>query len=188
MKPANPANIANDSKAVEYKNVGFWSWTTTLYLDQLLQSASGGKTHQLWTKVRYIPEEILSKQRYYRHLCFLPYWICKSHPIEIAEFFLMLKPYQHSDVIEQLYSSDDNMASYPGVIEVAKRLYIDKDGQKYRRNVVGRKTAGSAWRLAKVVCKQWELNYDLQTLSADQVWDLLPKEFNGWKRLVHSSD
>ena len=176
--------IPNNSEAVEYQNVGFWSWVSALYLDQILKPNSGGKTFQLWTNPRYIPEHILSKRRYYRNLCFLPYWICKSHSTETAEFFLMLPPYQHSDIIEQLYADDQSFVAYPGVVDVAKKLYIDPQKGVYRPNTTGRTTAGSGWRLAKVICKQWELNYDLQALSSDSIWNLLPAEFNGWKRIA----
>ena len=180
------SSIPDNSAASEYENVGFWAWVTSLYFEQLLKPNSGGKTFQLWTYPRYIPEAALSKRRYYRHLCYLPYRICKSHPEGTAEFFLILPPYQHSDVIEQLYTSDQGFTPYPGVIEVAKKLYIDPSNGTYRKNFLGRSTAGSAYRLAKVVCKQWLMNYDLHVLSEEQIWNLLPKEFNGWKRLVSS--
>lgn len=180
--------IPRNSDAAEYENVGFWSWLSGLYFEQLLKSNSGGKTFQLWTNPRYIPEAALSKRRYYRHLCYLPYHICKLHPEGTAEFFLApLKPYQHSDVIEQLFTSDQNFTPYPGVIEVAKELYIDPETGSYRKNVTGRATAGSAIRLAQVICKQWQMNYDLHVLTKEQIWDLLPNEFNGWKRLAKAS-
>ena len=176
--------IPNDSQAAEYENVGAWSWITSLYIEQLLKPNSGGKTLQLWTDPRYIPEAVMSKRRYYRHLCYLPYLIYKSHPEGTSEFFLApLAPFQHSDVIEQLYTSDQSFTPYPGVIEVAKKLYIDPKDGSYRPNFLGRTTAGSAFRLAKVICNQWQLNYDLHVLSDQQIWDLLPSEFNGWKRL-----
>ena len=180
--------IPPTSAAVEYENVGFWSWITALYIDQLLEPNKGGKSHKLWSDVRYITEERLSKRRYYRHLCFLPYWVCKIHPIETAEFFLMLAPYVHSEIIEQIFTAEQSFAAYPGMIEVAKRLYIDPQKNNYRPNTTGRLTGGSAWRLANVICKQLQLNYDLHVLSSDQIWDLLPKEFNGWKRLANKDD
>jgi len=180
------SSIPDQSPAAEYENVGFWAWVTSLYFEQLLKPNSGGKTFQLWTNPRYIPEATLSKRRYYRHLCYLPYLICKSHPPGTAEFFLSLLPFQHSDIIEQLYTSDQSFTPYPGVIEVAKKLYIDPSDGSYRKNFLGRSTAGSAFRLAKVICNQWQMNYDLHVLSEEQIWDLLPKEFNGWKRLVSS--
>jgi len=181
------SSIPDDSPASEYENVGFWAWVSSLYFEQLLKPNSGGKTFQLWTNPRYIPEAALSKRRYYRHLCYLPYLICRSHPEETAEFFLSLPPFQHSDVIEQVYTSDQNFTPYPGVIAVAKKLYIDPSDGSYRKNFLGRSTAGSAFRLAKVICNQLQMNYDPHVLSEDQIWDLLPKEFNGWKRLASSS-
>lgn len=180
--------IPSNSAAGDYENVGFWSWISAVYIDQILKPNKGGKTFQLWTSVRYIPQPQLSKRRYYRHLTFLPYWICKMHAPETAEFFLMRRPYEHSDIIEQLYTSDENFTPYPGVIDVAKRLYIDKANQNYRPNVTGRATPGSAVRLAQVICKQWQLNYDLHALTADQIWQLLPAEFNGWKRQAKQAE
>ena len=176
--------IPKNSNIDQYINVGFWSWVSALYLTQLLEPNKDGKSFKLWSNYRYIPEAQLSKFRYYRHLCFLPYWIYKTQPQATAEFFLINKPYVHSDAIEQLYTADKNFTPFPGIIEVAKRLYINPNTNSYRKNYLGKSTAGSARRLATVIVKQWQLNYDLQVLPADQIWEILPKEFNNWKKLA----
>lgn len=180
--------IPDGSSQEEYNNVGFWTWVSALYLTQLLEPVRGSKSYKLWSDYRYIPEAQLSKLRYYRHLCFLPYWICKTQPLKTAEFFLINKPYVHSDAIEQLYTADKNFLPFPGIIEVAKRLYINPNSNNYRKNYLGKSTAGSARRLATIIAKQWQLNYDLHVLTADQIWEILPKEFDSWKRLAHSSN
>ena len=176
--------IPSNSTIDQYNNVGFWTWISALYLTQLLEPNKDGKSFKLWSNYRYIPEAQLSKLRYYRHLCFLPYWICKTQPQATAEFFLINKPYVHSDAIEQLYTADKDFLPFPGIIEVAKRLYINPQSNTYRKNYLGKSTAGSARRLATVIVKQWQLNYDLQVLTADQIWEILPKEFNNWKKLA----
>ena len=180
-------SIPDGSSGSEYENVGFWAWVSVLYMDQLLEPYTDGKSYKLWSNVRYIPEAQLSKLRYYRHLCFLPYWICKTQPRKTAEFFLINKPYSHSDVIEQLYTSDKDFLPFPSIIEVATRLYVNPKTNNYRKNYLGKSTAGSARRLATVIVKQWRLNYDLQVLTPDQIWEILPKEFDDWKRLAGSN-
>lgn len=181
------STIPEGSSESEYENVGFWAWVSILYIEQLLEPFANGKDYKLWSNVRYIPEAQLSKRRYYRHLCFLPYWICKTQPQETAEFFLIPKPYVHSEAIEQLYTSDSDFLPFPSVIAVAKRLYVNPKTNTYRKNFTGRLTAGSAVRLATIVVKQWQLNYDLPVLTADQIWEILPKEFDDWKRLAKAS-
>lgn len=177
-------NSIIDKKSIfsQYENVGFWTWISALYLDQILEPNKSKSEYKLWTDVRYIPLRELSKLRWYRHLCYLPYHICSRRPKASAEFFLIMETYKHSDNIEQLWTADKDFSSSPGIIEVAKELYIDKKKKTYRRNYLG-KGPGSARRLATVIVKQWQMNYDVNMLTRDQVWELLPKEFDGWKRL-----
>jgi hypothetical protein len=72
-----------------------------------------------------------------------------------------METYKHSDNIEQLWTADKDFSSSPGIIEVAKELYIDKKKKTYRRNYLG-KGPGSARRLATVIVKQWQMNYDVK--------------------------
>ena len=174
--------IDKKSSLSQYENVGFWAWISALYLNQILEPNKAKTEYKLWTDVRYIPLKEFTKLRWYRHLCYLPYHICSRRPKASAEFFLIMEPYKHSDNIEQLWTADKDFTSSPGIIEVAKELYIDKESKNYRRNYLG-KGAGSARRLATVIVKQWQMNYDVNMLSRDQVWELLPKEFDGWKKL-----
>ena len=174
--------IDKKSSFSQYENVGFWTWISALYLDQILEPNKDKTEYKLWTDVRYIPLRELSKLRWYRHLCYLPFHICSRRPEASAEFFLIMKPYIHSDNIEQLWTADKDFSSSPGVIEVAKELYIDKKTKNYRRNYLG-KGPGSARRLATVIVKQWQMNYDVNMLTKDQVWELLPQEFDSWKTI-----
>ena len=179
--------IPENSSAHQYENVGFWSWVSAFYINKILEPGSDQKSFKVWSDYRYIPEASLSKFRYYRHLCYLPYWICKTQPLEIAEFFLIQKTYTGSDVIEQLYTSDKDFLPFPGIIDVAKKLYINPVTNNYRKNFLGKTTPGSARRLANVIVKQWQLNYDLHVLSSDQIWEMLPKEFENWKRISRTA-
>ncbi|MDB4078253.1 hypothetical protein N9509_02415 [Amylibacter sp.] len=174
--------IDKKSSLSQYENVGFWTWISALYLNQILEQKKSKSEYKLWTDVRYIPHKKLSKLRWYRHLCYLPYHLCSRRPASIAEFFLMMEPYKHSENIEKLWTQDKEFSSSLGVIEVAKELYIDKKTKEYRKKYTG-DGPGSAKRLANVIVKQWQMNYDVNMLSRDQVWDLLPKEFDGWKKL-----
>ena len=174
--------IDKSSSLAQYENVGFWTWINTLYLHQILQPNKDKSEYQLWTNIRYIPDRKLSKLRWYRNLCYLPFYICSNRPKAIAEFFLIMQPYSHSDTIEQLWTADKDFSSSPGIVEVAKELYIDKKTKTYRKNYLG-KGPGSARRLGTVIVKQWQMNYDVNMLTKDQVWDLLPKEFNSWKKI-----
>ena len=179
--------IPQKSSAREYENVGFWAWVSAFYIDKILEKTKDKKSFKVWSLYRYIPEASLSKFRYYRHLCFLPYWICKTQPLAVAEFFLIQKPFIGSEVIEKLFTSDKDFLPFPGIIEVAKKLYINPETRSYRKNVTGKTTPGSAIRLANVIVQQWQLNYDLHVLSSDQIWEMLPKEFENWKRLSRTS-
>ena len=172
--------ILPDLSQVQYENIGLWSWISAAYFDQLLKASNRGNTFELWSSYRYIPVEY-SKFRYYRHLAFMSFFVTRRLGENASKLFLSRPLYEHSDTFEQLYTSDKDFLTTPALIDIAVELYLKPDGAGMKKSSVGRKTPGSLWRLGNIIAKQLLMNFDLHSMNKQQVYQLLPEEFEPWK-------
>ena len=172
--------LPSDLSVVQYSNVGFWAWISAIYLRQLLEPQKSGGRLKLWSSYRYIPVEY-QKFRYYRHLAFMAFWLRRAFGEEVAMFFLSRPAHAHSDAIEQLYTQDRDFLASKGLMKAAVEMYIDPETGEMKRNALGKATPGSARRLATKIAKQLQMNYDLQSMGKDEIYALLPPEFNDWR-------
>ena len=68
-----------------------------------------------------------------------------------------------------------------GIIEATHMLYYDESTDKPKRGVIVKKNKpGTLYRFIDVI-QQLDLNYDLYSMSGEEVLELLPTEFNKWK-------
>ncbi len=165
---------------VQYSNVGLWAWISAVYLPQLLKQSSRGNSHDLWSTYRYIPLAY-SKFRYYRHLAFISFWLHRQLGETAARLFLSRPMYEHSDAIEQLYTSDKDFLTTPALLEVSVEMYLDAESGMMKKKALGKETPGSARRLATKVAKQLQMNFDMHSMTKEQVYSLLPAEFDNWR-------
>lgn len=165
---------------VQYSNVGLWAWISAAYLPQLLKRSSRGNSHDLWSTYRYIPLAY-SKFRYYRHLAFISFWLHRQLGETAARLFLSRPMYEHSDAIEQLYTSDKDFLTTPALLEVSVEMYLDAESGMMKKKALGKETPGSARRLATKVAKQLQMNFDMHSMTKEQVYSLLPAEFDNWR-------
>jgi hypothetical protein len=165
---------------IQYSNVGLWAWISAVYLRQLLKPSSRGSTHDLWSAYRYIPLEY-NKFRYYRHLAFISFWLHRQLGENAARLFLSRPMFEHSDAVEQLYTSDKDFLTTPALLEVSVEMYLDAESGAMKRNALGKETPGSARRLATKVAKQLQMNFDIHSMTKEQVYSLLPSEFDAWR-------
>lgn len=165
---------------VQYSNVGLWAWISAVYLPQLLKRSNRGNSHDLWSTYRYIPLAY-SKFRYYRHLAFISFWLHRQLGETAARLFLSRPMYEHSDAIEQLYTSDKDFLTTPALLEVSVEMYLDAESGAMKKKALGKETPGSARRLATKVAKQLQMNFDMHSMTKEQVYTLLPPEFDAWR-------
>ncbi|MES0871285.1 hypothetical protein [Pseudovibrio sp. SCP19] len=173
--------LPSELSTVQYSNAGLWAWISAVYLHQLLKPSKRGSSHELGAVYRYIPMAY-SKFRYYRHLAFFSFWLHRQLGDTTAFFFLSRPMYQHSDVVEQLYTQDKDFVTTPALMEVAVEMYLDAESGAMKRKAIGRETPGSAWRLANRVAKQLQMNFDMHSMTKEQVYNLLPTEFDAWRK------
>lgn len=173
--------LPGELSKVQYSNVGLWAWVSAVYLRQLLKPSSRGKSHDLWSAYRYIPLAY-SKFRYYRHLAFISFWLHRQLGENAARLFLSRPMYEHSDAIEQLYTSDKDFLTTPALLQVSVEMYLDPESGVMKRKALGKETPGSARRLATKVAKQLQMNFDMHSMTKEQVYSLLPSEFDEWRK------
>lgn len=172
--------LPTELSKVQYSNVGLWAWVSAVYLPQLLKRSSRGNSYDLWSTYRYIPLAY-SKFRYYRHLAFISFWLHRQLGENAARLFLSRPMYEHSDAIEQLYTSDKDFLTTPALLEVSIEMYLDAESGAMKKKALGKETPGSARRLATKVAKQLQMNFDMHSMTKEQVYSLLPPEFDAWR-------
>ncbi len=172
--------LPDELSKVQYSNVGLWAWISAVYLPQLLKPSARGNSHDLWSSYRYIPLAY-SKFRYYRHLAFISFWLQRQLGETAARLFLSRPMYEHSDAIEQLYTSDKDFLTTPALLEVSVEMYLDAESGVMKKKALGKETPGSARRLATKVAKQLQMNFDMHSMTKEQVYSLLPTEFDAWR-------
>jgi len=155
------------------RDKGLWAWLALFWFDQLCPRDKHDK-RKPGEIARWIPQ-LDNAQRYYRHLLLGSYLVYTLYSNDIdAAMALLEQPLDKpGDVVEQL-GSRPQLVTCPAAIGAATRLYCNPDGGL--RRGAGGKGPGSPRRLADILM-QFDLTYDLHTLCADDLLDLLPREF-----------
>jgi hypothetical protein len=160
---------------------GLWSWLALVYFRQLAKSKIRRGEH--YVVVRKGSAGSLA----YRHAVRTPYELVHIHG-ESALICLKSPMSTMGDMTEQL-ASRQTIAHNRGFFQAAYELYV-KDGKLKRgasskpkkpkdRKVGDRTGFGSARRLA-IALQRLDLTYDTERMSANQMMEVLPKEFAKW--------
>jgi hypothetical protein len=159
------------------QNIGLWSWLSLLFFDQLCPKDNEGNRTP-----REVYSYILSRdyRHYYRHLLATGFFIYDVHR-EHARVVLFPAMNTHGDFVEQLASRME-LITNRGLIEAVDMLYYDASGTgSPKRGATNRKKKGTLRRLIDIL-GQLDLTYDLYGMTASQLLDLLPNEFDRWGR------
>jgi hypothetical protein len=157
---------------------GLWAWLALYYFEELCPPGAGGR-RKPGEQARWIPD-VNNFQRYYRHLLAGPYRIYRAHRDEPSHALALLcgplnRP---GDIVEQLASRQE-IVTNRGIMACATRLYIDPTSNRPKRGA-GSKGAGSPRRLADVL-NQFDVTWDLYSLTADRLLGILPREFDRFR-------
>ncbi|MDZ7685364.1 MAG: hypothetical protein U5O39_10520 [Gammaproteobacteria bacterium] len=71
--------------------------------------------------------------------------------------------------------------SCEGVMRLASRLYLDRERHTFKRGAAARASPGCVSRYISWL-QQLELNYDLFSVTADELEQLLPAEFDRFRK------
>lgn len=164
--------------AAHVNNRGMWAWLSLYYFDSVCPVGTDGQRVVRKQRELYIPD-FSNFRRYYRHLLFGPFSICRSHhdKPERAMAVLCTPVHQPGDAVESLASRQDLITS-PSVMQAATNLYV-RNGK--HKQGAGRKNRGGARRFADVMM-QFDLTYDLDQIPVQDLLELLPLEFEEFRR------
>lgn len=171
------------------KDKGLWTWLSALMLVRLVPiDKKSGEAKFSTDDALYLYDPAWN--RYYRHLVAFP-CLVYSNLGDKGRIFLRGAISERGEIVEQLASVQDVQRN-PGVIEAITLMYYDstKDdvfkGAASKPNEV-RNLGGQARRLREVL-KQFALTYDLNAMEGSQIVNLLPREFDRWKKYHKSSE
>jgi hypothetical protein len=168
--------------AVEIKDIerdrGLWSWLALFYFEEICDTYPDGSPKP-GERARWIPD-IWNFRKYYRHLLASPFRIYNTYKNEPKTALVLLcKPhYRPGEVVEQL-SAYQEVVTNSSLIKAATKLYVNDQNDGHKRGVAG-KGPGSSRRLVDVI-SQLELTWDLYSLNANEILEILPSEFDRFK-------
>lgn len=159
-------------------DAGAWSWLALDLFDLLCPIIAG--TRKLREDARYLLEAD-DYRKAYRHLLAGPYLLMQAHRGDPASVqgLLATTPDAPGEVYEQLAARKYTITSR-AVVQAATFLYFDLTTGKLKRGAGG-SAAGSPRRLSEVL-QQFDLTYDLQAIPANRLLNILPKEFERFRK------
>jgi hypothetical protein len=160
-------------------NRGMWAWLSLFYFDQLCPADGHGRREPK-EMARWIPE-VNNYQRYYRHLLAGPYRIYRAHRDcpERALALLHNPLHKPGDIVGQIASRQEYVTN-KAVVEAATKLYIEPASRTAKRGAQT-KGPGGPRRFAAVL-NQLDVTWDLYAMTADEILEMLPSEFNRFKK------
>ncbi len=163
------------------RNAGLWTWLSLYYFDEVCPVRDGQR--RVKNQYRYVFESI-NVREYYRHLLFIAWHARRlAHP---HERLFMSGPVSELDMPTELVFRSLYLTRIPCIFEVLDRLYWDASRGKPRVGIVdsSRLVPGDLRRRFPIRIRQLEKTYDLVSLNADQLIELLGEEFQRDRQLV----
>jgi len=157
------------------EGIGLWSWLSLFFFDSVCPQNPQGR-RKVNDAYFYIYDPRWN--HYYRHLLFVSW---KVWDITQGNHRLITSTKIHEiDRITRFIMNDLTMIRIPSIFKVLNHVYWDDNTQKARKNITSTGSnirKGDISRFKRVI-RQLEKTYDLQSLDADQLLDLLGKEFD----------
>lgn len=168
--------IVQLSESNVFYNRGLSSWLSAFYFDSVCPPKNDG-TRNPKADPRHIMSGGGEWGGYRRHLLASPIRLYEELG-DLAEIYLVGPPNEFGDVFEQL-SARQEIATSKGIIEAASTMYLEKDGKKIKKGLRGK--PGDHRRFAKDIIPQFQMTYDLNSMTGEEILELLPEEFDIWK-------
>lgn len=160
------------TSAVE-RDAGLWTWLSLFFFESVCKRNHG----KLCVKNDYYYIFAVGNVRhFYRHLLFISWHMLRLSPNFNRLFLsspLATLPKVISEVAMRLY-----ITRIPAIFEVLDRLYWDETRNRHKAGITDAKVrAGDLTHRFPVRIRQLEKTYDLMSLTADQLLELLGDEF-----------
>jgi hypothetical protein len=167
-----------DESGIE-NDVHLWSWLSLFYFNQVCPEDKNGK-RKPGRDYRHIPEP--GYRSGHRHLIGGAYLVYTVYGWgdDISELLLHTPPYIESQFNHELVTRQ-SLITNRGVMEAAYKLYFNPTTGKGKRGAqMKKKVPGTLYRFIDVI-QQLDLNFDLYSMTGDEIVSLLPPEFDQWK-------
>lgn len=165
LKPLLSEAVATDA--------GLWTWLSLLLFDSICPAVNG--TRKVRNDYHYVFEP-RNMRHFYRHLLFISwniYRLAGGYSRLLLRSQLSVLDHVTTDAMKRLF-----MTRIPCIFEVLDRLYWDETRKRPRKGITGsRPTAGNLSHRLPMRISQLEKTYDLMSLNADQLIQLLGDEF-----------
>jgi hypothetical protein len=162
LKDLSYSDIQGDSE--------MWDWLVLFYFDLIFSEKMRG-----YSELRYILNQ--DWKLVFRHLARTPWW-CVQYYGKYSKLLLCEEPYRSIDWLEQ-YIKNRDIREFKPLIKICYEMYFDKKNEKYKPGTSKGKS-GALFRLRDKI-NQFFRVYDLWHMSAQEIIDLLPKEFDLYK-------
>jgi hypothetical protein len=167
------SGISPDKK---YRSVGMWTWLAAFYFDVLCPADTQG-VRKIGAASRYILNGD-EWDRIFRHLLAGPVMIYDLH--RTNSIILLYNPVNETgDFLAQLMGRQE-IGTNKGIIEAAKILYWDPAKKRPKRGSSAQEHKPGTLRRFVDVLQQFELTYDLYSITGEELIRLLPDEFKQW--------
>ena len=167
-------------------NHALWSWLGMFYLEQAAPRAPSDNPQPSAADVAYILDT--QKQSMgttgYRHRLMAAYEIYVRHGEKA--WCMLDQPLHSMERFTLRLFGAPILFNAVGIVELAHLLYADQETRSYKQSFAGSSQAGvkhapgSLPRLIDVL-NQLYMTYDVYGMTAQQLLELLPPEFDRWK-------
>jgi len=165
--------IPDDIHAEARLDKELWTWLAAYFFDEITEGRKKIKETRA-----YIAS--IGFREFYRHLLLGPYFIyfnARDNPDRVR-VLLYNDPTTMNEVMVQ-FGSYQTLMQNKSLQSVVQRLYFDEKAKKIKKGA-GDKVAGTPRRLMAFF-RQIELNYDLPSIDENEIWNMLPMEFQKFK-------
>lgn len=161
------------------KEAGVWAWLSLFNFDQLCKPEKEGRKRPT-ELARWLPLE--SSRRYYRHLLAGPYLIYRAfRDFPNGARIILCQPlHTPGEFVGQLASRQEFVRN-KAVIEAATLLYFDDDSGSPKPGSSPNKHKPGTLRRFVDMINQFDITWDLYSMSGEDLVRMLPSEFDLYK-------
>ena len=99
---------------------------------------------------------------------------------ETLSKLLLYTPLHSESKFHHQLAQRQSIITNKGLMEAADLLYFSEPKEKPKSGALAQNKAGTLFRFIDII-QQLDLNYDLYSMTGDEVLQLLPAEFDRWK-------
>jgi hypothetical protein len=161
-------------KQTVIEDQGLWTWLSLYFFDSICPKRDGKRAVRNDYTYIYEPK---NTRHFYRHLLFISWRILDIAPIHnqlLLDRSVASLDKISSEIMKRLY-----LTRIPCFFELVEKIYRDPKTNRARKGIVDttRINRGDLSHRLPTCIRQLEKTYDLHSLTADQLLDLLGPEF-----------